>query len=69
MQLHSACVAGASRIEELKGFLKEAGFENIAIEPKDESREFIREWVPGSNVEDYVLSATIEATKPIGYEE
>ena len=36
----------------------------IRIEPKDESREFIRDWAPGRGVEDYVISATIEAVKP-----
>jgi SAM-dependent methyltransferase len=66
MQLHSACVAGASQIMELEEFLEMAGFESIVIEPKDESRDFIKEWAPGSNVEDYVLSATIEAIKPVG---
>jgi SAM-dependent methyltransferase len=66
MQLHSACVAGASQIGELEEILEAAGFEGVAIEPKDESREFIRDWVPGGNVDDYVLSATIEAVKPRG---
>ena len=62
--LHSACVAGASRTVELEQWLAEAGFVDIRIQPKDESRQFIRDWVPGSGVEDYVLSATIEAIKP-----
>ncbi len=62
--LHSACVAGASQIEELEAILLDAGFTAIRIRPKDESREFIRDWVPGRNVADYVVSATIEAVKP-----
>ncbi len=61
--LHSACVAGASKVDELEAMLSEAGFTNVRIQPKDESREFIKDWVPGSGVEDYVLSATIEAIK------
>lgn len=65
MQLHSACVSGASTIDELTQMLAAAGFADVRIEPKDESREFIRDWVPGSRVEDYVLSATLEAVKPI----
>lgn len=64
LALHSACVAGASVIGELEKFLKDAGFVNIAIIPKDESREFIKDWAPGQNVEDYVVSAYIEAIKP-----
>jgi SAM-dependent methyltransferase len=62
-QLHAACVAGASQVDELQRLLAEAGFSDIRIQPKDESREFIRDWVPGKRVEDYVLSATIEAVK------
>lgn len=63
MELYSGCVAGASAIDELRLILKKTGFMNIRIEPKDESRKFISEWVPGKNVEDYIVSATIEAVK------
>lgn len=62
--LHAACVAGASLTEELETWLADAGFVDIRIRPKDESRHFIKDWVPGAGVEDYVLSATIEAIKP-----
>lgn len=61
--MHSACVSGASTVSELEAMLKTAGFTGIRIQPKDESREFIRDWAPGSGVENYVLSATIEAIK------
>jgi SAM-dependent methyltransferase len=63
--LHSACVAGASLIEALEGMLVDAGFESIAIAPKEESKDFIRDWAPGRGVEDYVVSATIEGVKPL----
>jgi SAM-dependent methyltransferase len=66
LQLYSGCMAGASMMDELEGFMRVAGFESIRIEPKDESREFIRDWAPGRGVEDYVISATIEAVKPAG---
>jgi arsenite methyltransferase len=45
--------------------LEASGFENINIAPKDSSRSFIREWLPGKRVEDYLVSATIEALKPM----
>jgi arsenite methyltransferase len=64
LALYSGCVAGASRVDELEVLLAQAGFEDIRIAPKDESREFIRDWAPGRGVEDYVVSATIEALKP-----
>jgi len=65
MAMHAACVAGASPIPELETMLKKAGFVDIRIAPKEESKEFIKDWVPGSRVEDYVVSATIEAVKPL----
>lgn len=61
--LYSSCVAGALQVDELDQILNEAGFKNIEIIPKDESREFISKWTPGVPIEDYVLSATIEAQK------
>lgn len=64
--LHAGCMAGASLVEDLETMMQEAGFTEIRIAPKDESREFIKDWAPGRGVEDYVLSATIEAVKPTG---
>ncbi len=66
LALYSGCMAGASLISELQSILEECGFENINITPKDDSKDFIKDWAPGSGVEDYVLSATIEAVKPGG---
>ncbi len=64
MAFYTGCVSGASCVEELSGMLQAAGFEDIRIRPVSESREFIRDWIPGSRVEDYIVSATIEAVKP-----
>jgi len=63
LALHSACVAGASVISELEQYMHEAGFQDISIIPKDESRSFIKDWVPGKNVDEYIVSASIEAKK------
>ncbi len=65
-QLIAGCMGNASLIEDLQAMITEAGFTQVRIAPKDESREFIRDWAPGSGVEDYVVSATIEAVKPGG---
>jgi SAM-dependent methyltransferase len=66
LALYSGCMAGASLITDLQSILENSGFEDISIEPKDDSKEFIKDWAPGRGVEDYVLSATIEAVKPGG---
>jgi len=65
LALRAGCVGGAAAMDEVETFLREAGFREIRIQPKDQSRELIREWAPGRRVEDYVISATIEAEKPV----
>ena len=64
LALYTGCMAGASQIAELETLLRDAGFTAVRIAPKDASREFIRDWAPGRRVEDYVVSASIEAVKP-----
>jgi SAM-dependent methyltransferase len=67
LELVSACVGGAATIDDTKDMLEKAGFENIKITPKDESRKLISEWTAGDskNAGDYVVSAYINAAKPI----
>lgn len=60
----TGCVAGAARVDTLREILRSAGFEKIRIDVKEESRAFIRDWMPGSGAESFVASASIEATKP-----
>ncbi len=64
LTLYSGCMAGASLISELRTMLLDAGFENVVIVPKDESKSFIEQWAPGRSITDYVVSATIEAVRP-----
>lgn len=66
LELYAGCMAGASLVDDLEGMLQKSGFRNIRIRPKSESREFIREWAPDRQIEDFVVSATIEASKPAG---
>jgi arsenite methyltransferase len=61
---YTGCIAGASEIRDLEHMLTAAGFKDIKIAPKDSSRSFIREWLPGKGMEDYLVSATIEGSKP-----
>jgi arsenite methyltransferase len=63
-ELYTGCVTGASLVDDLKAMLKAAGFANIRIVRKGESREIIGGWFPGRKAEDYVASASIEAVKP-----
>jgi arsenite methyltransferase len=44
--------------------LCEAGFKDINVTVKPESADMVEGWMPGNNISDYVLSATIEAVKP-----
>lgn len=63
-ELYSGCISGASSVSEIEAMLSQSGFTNISVEPKDESKAFIKDWVQGSNIEDYIVSAVIQATKP-----
>jgi len=44
--------------------LEQAGMVEVRVEFKEESREVIAQWMPGSGAEDYVVSADISAIKP-----
>lgn len=63
-ELYCNCISGAITIDELKNILAKAGFTDIKIEPQENSRMFIKDWVPGSDAENYVVSAKIKALKP-----
>lgn len=63
-ELYCNCISGAITIEELRRILAKVGFTAIEIEPVEESRMFVRDWVPGSDAENYVVSAKIKAIKP-----
>ena len=58
------CVSGAAPVASVEGWLRAAGFTSIAVTPQPESRALIATWAPGSGIEDYVVSAAIEARKP-----
>ena len=64
LALHTGCLAGASLIRDLQAALEQCGFERVRIATKGQSREFIKDWAPGLKLEDYVVSAVIQAVKP-----
>lgn len=60
----TGCIAGAALVADVEQWLRGAGFVEIEVVPKAESREVVRSWAPDTGVEDLVASATIEARKP-----
>lgn len=60
----SQCISGSASVEELETMLTDAGFENIRIILNESSREYMKDWDPGSGVENYICSALIEAVRP-----
>lgn len=65
LSMVSACIGGAATIEDTTLMLQKAGFEKIRITPQKISRELIDEWLPGSRAGEFVVSAYIEAKKPV----
>lgn len=63
ISLICGCMSGASLITELETIMDNVGFSDIRIESKDKSRDFIKDWRPESGIENYIISATIEAVK------
>jgi SAM-dependent methyltransferase len=59
----TGCVSGAIEVELLKKGLLDAGFSSVDVTVKEESKEFIKDWLPGSGAENFVASASITATK------
>jgi len=58
------CVSGAASAQRIEAWLAEAGFTDVRVTVKPESRDLIATWAPGRGVENYVASAIIEGWKP-----
>lgn len=63
LAMMAACIAGAEFVEDIRKRLADAGFINIRMTPRDNSRQIVQAWVPGKKVEEYVASYIIEAEK------
>jgi len=61
----AGCIAGAATVDELTAALEDAGFTDIQILLHEESRGFIKDWFPGTGVEGFVVSASIQAQKGV----
>ena len=64
IELHVGCIAGAATINETEAMLAAAGFEQICVETIEASSRIIGGYFPGLGLENYVVSATIEAVRP-----
>jgi SAM-dependent methyltransferase len=58
------CVAGAAPAERIEDWLASAGFVDVRVTPKPESRDLIETWASGRNLANHIVSAMIEARKP-----
>lgn len=58
------CATGAASAAEIVALLENAGFTDIRVDVDQRSREVIKEWLPGSGVENYLASTSVEAIKP-----
>jgi hypothetical protein len=47
----------------LDGYLMSAGFKEVELTMKEESKEVIRHWLPGSGAEEFVVGVEIKAKK------
>jgi arsenite methyltransferase len=60
----TGCISGAAPAAALRKSLAAAGFKDVKVDLKEESRAVIKEWFPGTGAEKFVVSATIEGVKP-----
>ena len=52
-------MSGAHEQDILRDMLRDVGFVRAEIRVKEESREYIKHWMPGSGAEDYVVAAEV----------
>ncbi len=64
LDLHAACVAGASPIESIRASLEDAGFVDIRIEPRPGAEAVLGACAGGAPIAGRVVSADIRARKP-----
>ncbi len=58
------CISGAAPVDRIEAWLAQAGFVDVRVTPRPESRELIATWAPGRGIEDFVVSAIVEGRKP-----
>lgn len=63
-EFEGECTEQPLSIQEIESIAREAGFENVEIEPDENSRTVIQEWETSREISDEVISASIEGRKP-----
>ena len=58
------CISGAAPVDRIEAWLAKAGFVDVRITPRPESRELIKTWAPGRGIENFVVAAALEGRKP-----
>ncbi|HXV59101.1 MAG TPA: arsenite methyltransferase [Vicinamibacteria bacterium] len=64
LDAYTGCMAGATSIHVIEEMLRDTGFEQIQVRPQQATRELVSEWSRHRPLEDYLVSATIEAVRP-----
>jgi len=64
LEHYSECISGAALIGDLEDMLKAAGFVKIKIKPIDKRKKLVNKGAQGNNINDFIVSVTIEAVKP-----
>jgi len=49
----------------MASLLQAAGFELVVVDEKPQSAEYIKDWLPGSGAENFVVAANVTAIKPL----
>jgi SAM-dependent methyltransferase len=59
----SSCIGGAEYIGDIEVMLQTAGFSDIKMTQKENSRDIIKDWAPDMDLSQYIASYMIEAKK------
>jgi SAM-dependent methyltransferase len=63
LRMISGCVGGAATIDQIRGWLGEAGFADIAVDVDESVADAVDAWSPGDDVSSYVGAAKLLARK------
>ncbi len=63
---YTGCIAGAAPVADLARMIADAGFTDVRITVRGDTRSLIEGWSPESGASSAVASALIEAVKPVG---